>query len=329
MRQAPHIPAHYPPDNPVGQASDSGPKPSGAAFIQWLKHFALYLGAVAVACATGLFFLWQIVVMQDVSQMLKNVGDTSSARPLSATAPPPVPTAKPPETPPQSPANAPSILAGPPSAPADDATAATPPATEIPGDPNAPPIAPEQQAAAPADGQTDPAAPLAETPTEDAPPSTPPAEIEQLLAEAQQQMENRRLTAPASGNALRSYQRVLELEPNNPAALDGIQRIAAYYQDIARQSLLQNRTDESLAYINRGLRAAPRNEVLLNLRREARLARQREQEQRQALLEARQRQEVEQAERIREQFDFPPEAPPQARQPWWQQQYNESGFNQR
>ncbi len=41
-------------------------------------------------------------------------------------------------------------------------------------------------------------------------------EIQQLLADAQQQMDNRRLTAPASGNALRSYQRVLELEADNP-----------------------------------------------------------------------------------------------------------------
>lgn len=143
-------------------------------------------------------------------------------------------------------------------------------------------------------------------------------------------MDNRRLTAPASGNALRSYQRVLELEPNNPSAIEGIQRIATYYQDIAKQSLLQGRTDESLAYINRGLRAMPKNETLLNLRKEARLAKQREEEQRQALLAEKRRQEAEQMQELSRQ---PPQEPQQT---WWQRQqpqpqphFNESGFNQR
>lgn len=92
--------------------------------------------------------------------------------------------------------------------------------------------------------------------------------IEQLLATAHMQMKNRRITAPESGNALSSYQQVLELEPSNPTAIEGIQQIANHYEDIARTSFQEGHIDEALAYINRGLRAMPKSQVLLNLRRD-------------------------------------------------------------
>ena len=142
-------------------------------------------------------------------------------------------------------------------------------------------------------------------------------------------MENRRLTAPAGGNALRSYQRILELEADHPAALEGIERIAAYYRDIAEQTRQQGRLEESLNYIGRGLQASPKNERLLNLRREVRLARQREQEQRQARAEETRRQQ-QQIER-EEQNPFNQRSI-EPQQPWWQRPappVNDSGFNQR
>ena len=128
---------------------------------------------------------------------------------------------------------------------------------------------------------------------ESAPAVAPQQEIQQLLVDAQQQMANRKFISPPSGNALQSYQRVLELEPTNPVATEGIQRISTYYQDIAKQSLQQGRIDGGLADINRGLRATPKSATLLALRREARLAKQRQEEQRQAvLLEERRQQET-------------------------------------
>jgi hypothetical protein len=167
-------------------------------------------------------------------------------------------------------------------------------------------------------------------PTEEPPPPTPQVEIKQLLTEAQQQMDSRRLTAPASGNALQSYQRILELEPDNADARAGIDRIAAHYRDIAEQSLSQGRPDESLAYIGRGLRATPQNQDLLNLRRQARLI---QQQREQAQLEEMRRQQAEQElaeqqyqERLRQQRIQ------EQQQPWWQQPPaydNSSGFNQR
>lgn len=144
-------------------------------------------------------------------------------------------------------------------------------------------------------------------------------------------MDSRRITAPASSNALRSYQRVLELDPNNAAARAGIDRIAAYYRDVAEQSLRQGRPDESLAYVGRGLRAVPQNPDLLNLRRQARLI---QQQREQAQQEEMRRQQAEQElaeqqyqERLRQQQRLQ-ETP----QPWWQQPpsyNNETGFNQR
>jgi len=147
-------------------------------------------------------------------------------------------------------------------------------------------------------------------------------------------MNNRRITAPAGGNALSTYRRILELQPNHPTALDGIQRITTYYQDIAQQSLQQGRLDESLAYINRGLRATPKSDALLTLRRQVqqaqKAARQREQQeqQQQAALEEMQRQRLEQ--QIRQEQQRRQQG--QEQLPWWRQPPNydtTSGFNQR
>ena len=150
-------------------------------------------------------------------------------------------------------------------------------------------------------------------------------------------MDSRRFTAPTSGNALRTYQRVLELQPDHPTAIDGIQRIAAYYVGVAEQSLRQGRLDESLAYANRGLRAVPKHPALLNLRKAAQQAKRREQERQQALIEETQRQQhIEQPEQEQFQPRQPVQRPQQQQQPWWRQpspqyspQYNDSGFNQR
>jgi hypothetical protein len=282
----------------------------GQRLATWLKHFALYLGAVATACAFGLYFLWRIPIPQDAAQLFKSGGDLPRSRSLSAMVASPVAPAKPakPQTAAPLPFATP-ITAG---QPAVEAT----PSPQAATDPNAAP-----------DGSSVPPAPGAEVPAEEAVPPTPQTEIAQLLAGAEQQIENRRLTAPASGNALRSYQRILELETNNTAALEGIERIAAYYRDIAEQTRQQGRFEESLAYIGRGLQASPKNERLLSLRREVRLAKQQEQAQRQARAEAARR---EQAERDEQNPLRQPVLP--APQPWWQEpapSSSDSGFNQR
>lgn len=324
MKQAPQTTDPNPSNGQSAPDSDRESRPTGFGLLTWLKHLALYLAAVIATCLIGLYFLWQIPIPQDLSQLAGNTGGKPPSRPLSAALAPSAPTT-PFQSVTQSASPASTVPVQPPVTGNPVATVSPPATTQTTaGDPNAPPSLEPQ--ANPLDDQTGSAPPLAETPAEDLPPPTPQSEIEQLLAEAQQQIDNRRLTAPASGNALRTYQRVLELEPNHPAALEGIQRIAIYYQDAAQQSLQQGRIEESLAYINRGLRAVPKDEVLLGLRREVRLAKQREQENQQALLEMRRQQaEREYQEQLRQRTL-------ESQQPWWRQQprYNEGGgFNQR
>ena len=300
------------PDNPPApDADDADFEPEAATlgqrFATWLKHFVLYLGAVMTACAFGLYFLWRLPIPQEAAQLLGSASDSPRSRSLATVVAPP----------PARSLTAPPAVVAPPVAP-DSPSSAAPPSPPTAADPATDPGLAETVV---------PTAPLAETPAEEAAPPTPQTEIDQLLAEAQQQMESRRLTAPAGGNALRSYQRVLELEADNPAALEGVERIAAYYRDIAEQTRQQGRLEESLAYVGRGLQASPKNERLLNLRREIRLARQREQEQRQARVEEARRQQAERDEQnqLRQRMVEP-------QQPWWRQpapSASDSGFNQR
>ncbi len=308
----------------VVQEPEPDDAPAGFGLLKWLKHLVIYLCAVATICLIGLYFLWQIPFLRDPSQLLGIVDDSRSPRlPATAATPPVRPAQTVPSPPPVNTASAPgqsTVLTG-------VAVVATspPPPTEPAG--AQPPVEPSPVATP--DGQAEPAP--TEPTAEAAPPPT--TEIEQLLVDAQQQMDNRRFTAPASGNALSTYQRVLALQPDHPAALEGIQRITIYYRDVAQQSLQQGRLDESLAYINRGLRATPQSDALLNLRQQVQQAQQaaarraREEQRKQAALEEMQRQQFERVrqEQLRRQQE--------QQQPWWRQpsNYNDSGggFNQR
>ena len=320
MKQATPIPkphAHQPPPE------RNTPEGAFLALRQWLKHFALYLGMVTIAFATGIYFLWQLPAIQDVQQFLRNTEEVPTAKPAyrlaanPATATKPVEAAKPEPVPAPAP-----ITVEPdnnPAAPPTDAVQVT--------DATAP--------AADTSTATDAATPAAQTATPSpepapAPVPEPQQTVDQLLADARQQMDNRRLTAPANANALSSYRRVLELQPNNPVALDGIQRIAAYYRGAAEQSLRRGQTDESLGYIRRGLSATPDDSTLIELRKAAQQAKQRAREEQRAQMEELQRQQIEQQQR-QEQTRRATQETRQAPS-WWQQppQYeNSGGFNQR
>ena len=320
MKQATPIPKPHAHQPPPGHNTPEG---AFLALRQWLKHFALYLGMVTVAFATGIYFLWQLPAIQDVQQFLRNTEEVPTAKPAyrlaanPATATKPVEAAKPEPVPAPAP-----ITVEPdnnPAAPPTDAVQVT--------DATAP--------AADTSTATDAATPAAQTATPSpepapAPVPEPQQTVDQLLADARQQMDNRRLTAPANANALSSYRRVLELQPNNPVALDGIQRIAAYYRGAAEQSLRRGQADESLGYIRRGLSATPDDSTLIELRKAAQLAKQRAREEQRAQMEELQRQQIEQQQRQEETR----RAAQETRQApsWWQQppQYeNSGGFNQR
>ena len=298
------------PDPPTTPDVESDAPLIGAGFREWLKCLAIYLCAVIAAGLVGLFFFWQLPLPDDLTAL---VGDSDYAprhRSRSATTTPAAAT-------PESPTSTSTDVASeqsPDSVHTDSTALST---TESPGDPNAP--APDASAEA--------ADPVAEAASEESPPPSPEAEIEQLLVEARQQMDNRRISAPAGGNALVTYQRVLELQPGHPGAVEGIQRIAAYYWDVAEQRYRQGQFDEGLAYINRGLRAAPNHRALLNLRQEIRLTQQRQQEERAQQLEMERQWAAEQARQ--EQVHRERQAQQQL---WWQQAPQHTvnqGFNQR
>ncbi|MCB1918996.1 MAG: hypothetical protein KDJ28_03310 [Candidatus Competibacteraceae bacterium] len=299
----------------------------GSRFLNWLAHFVLYLGAVSVVCATGFYFLLQIPALRDPIQWFENQ-DSPSYQPLGSIMEPPaksLPAQTEPLQPLANPADAP---------PSENLAAASSSATASPeteSDPNAPPQVIEQPDNSPDDQREIADTTQEEKPSGEPAPVTAEVQITQLLADAQQQMASRRFTAPASSNALSTYQRVLELEPGNPAALQGIDNIATYYRDVAQQSLRQGRPDESLAYISRGLRAMPQNANLLNLRQQARLA---QQQREQAQLEEMRRQQMEQElaeQRYQEQLRQ--QRAQESQTPWWRQppasNNNIGGFNQR
>jgi len=302
----------------------------GSRFLNWLAYFVLYLGAVSLVCAIGFYFLLQIPALRDLSQFVESQN--------SASYPPLTSVVKPAAKPDQPEVDNLQPLANPTDNLMSGTSAAEPLPTaasaETKNDPSAPPKVIEQPDGAP-DGQTEVAdAPPEEAPPEEAAPPTPQDRIRQLLADAQQQMNSRRITAPASGNALSTYQQILKLEPGHRAARAGIERIAAYYRNEAEQSLRRGRPDESLAYINRGLRATPQNSNLLNLRQKAYLVQQqREQAQREEI----RRQQAEQAyaeQQYQEQLRRQQQRAQESQAPWWRQQppgsnSDAGGFNQR
>lgn len=361
LKQATRIPVPPPPDNTQSSEVEPDIAPGGAGLVEWLKHFALYLGAVTLAGLVGVYFFWKIAALWNPAQLLNLADEPRTARSPATTAvstssvhaipapgvpavdtaanPPPVATdASATSTPPPIAATVPATastgespaIAATPAAPAAPlADAAAPPAA--PATPPADAAAAATVAVAPPTNPANPAVPApSPAPAEVPPPPTPQVEVERLLTEAQQQIESRRFTAPASGNALSTYRRVLELQPDHPGALDGLQRITTYYREVAQQSLQQGRLDESLAYINRGLRASPQNSALLTLRQQAQKAKRRQQEaQRQAALEEARRQQLEQPVQVMEEQRRDQEPS----QPWWRQSppnaADSSGFNQR
>jgi tetratricopeptide (TPR) repeat protein len=90
-------------------------------------------------------------------------------------------------------------------------------------------------------------------------------EISRLLAKANEQYEASLLTQPPGNNAYLSYQQVLELEPDNTEALEGLQNIADRYVGMARYRQVRERYEEALAMVAKGLSVVPHHKTLLAL----------------------------------------------------------------
>lgn len=79
-------------------------------------------------------------------------------------------------------------------------------------------------------------------------------------------LDEYKLTYPEKDNAYYYFSRLLELQPDNKKAYDGILAIAERYAILAERSLANNEIDKTQSYINIGLQINPQNEALLSMK---------------------------------------------------------------
>ncbi|MGB1799574.1 MAG: serine/threonine protein kinase [Gammaproteobacteria bacterium] len=105
------------------------------------------------------------------------------------------------------------------------------------------------------------------TPKPAAKPNKPASEqVTQALAWlGKQSLDEYKLTYPPKDNAYYYFSRLLELQPNNQAAYEGILAIADRYVILAERSFANNEIEKTNTYIDIGLQINPRNEALISM----------------------------------------------------------------
>lgn len=78
-----------------------------------------------------------------------------------------------------------------------------------------------------------------------------------ILYEAKIAYEDNRLMSPAGNNAYDRYQEVLQLDPGNAVALEGIQEIVLRYIDLANTAAVQGKHAEAETLLGRAARLDP------------------------------------------------------------------------
>lgn len=142
---------------------------------------------------------------------------------------------------------------------------------------------PEQPAATtPAPEATQPTVePVTTTPVVDQPPAdthttpnitTTPATVEPtwqtLLTAAQQDLQANRLTKPEGDNAFQKFTEVLQQDPNNAEAKQGLQTIAARYVSLAQRKLKQQQFAQAMQYLEKAQQVNPQHATLNTLRQQ-------------------------------------------------------------
>lgn len=77
--------------------------------------------------------------------------------------------------------------------------------------------------------------------------------IQALLSLAKLQMENKKLTSPPSDNALDTYRMVLQFDPNNDAAISGVESIRVRYLIWAEQQAIAGNSGQAKFYLERAM----------------------------------------------------------------------------
>ena len=91
--------------------------------------------------------------------------------------------------------------------------------------------------------------------------------IESLLASAEEALSHYRLTTPQDRSAYTYYRQVLELAPENPAAIEGIKRVADAYYHLAKRAERKWEYAKASRFVNAGLAVQPEHLALKTLRR--------------------------------------------------------------
>ncbi len=81
-----------------------------------------------------------------------------------------------------------------------------------------------------------------------------------------QSLEQFKLTYPPRDNAYYYFNRLLELDPGNENAINGIYNIANQYALLAEQAMLNNELEKTSSYVELGLKIDPSNESLLSMK---------------------------------------------------------------
>jgi hypothetical protein len=92
--------------------------------------------------------------------------------------------------------------------------------------------------------------------------------IDAWLRQAKSHLAAFRLTSPKGNNAHEVYQKVLDIDPDNPDAREGLNRIADKYLDLAMEALDEDKFAKARTYVKRGLEVVKTHEELLDLQME-------------------------------------------------------------
>lgn len=95
-----------------------------------------------------------------------------------------------------------------------------------------------------------------------------------ILYEARMAYEDNRLMTPAGDNALDRYRQVLQLDPGNAVALEGIEAIVLRYVDLADAAMRQGQYDQAETLLGRAASLNPGRAELLAARDRLTVARQ-------------------------------------------------------
>lgn len=114
------------------------------------------------------------------------------------------------------------------------------------------------------------------------PSGSAPGEADRLLSRAEAALNDYRLTTPKGDSALYYYRRVLEIDPVNLEAHDGLQMITRRYISLAEREIRNSNPKKARAFISRGMDIQPSNYQLSELEKQVD-----ELEVRQAMLAAR------------------------------------------